>query len=384
MRRFPLVLDLESAARRAMPKRLAGYVIAGADSESGTRENRSAFERMRLVPRYGLQVLDRTTRTPLFERTWSMPVGIAPVGLLDTIWPGAEAALAAAAKRANVPFILSTFSGSAMETIAPIAGDSFWFQLYAFRDLPTTLDLLRRAKATGCRTLVVTMDTPVYSKRARDYRNGLAFPPGLTPGFIAEALAAPRWTWATLGRGYPRYGNLYPNYARSGASLREALVELLDPEFKLLLGWEEIRLIRREWPGTLVLKGLQHPGDVARAADAGADGVIVSNHGGRQLDAAPATLDSLPAIVEAAGDRLTVMLDSGIRSGLDIAKAFVRGARFTFAGRPFVFACAAAGTVHGPDFVVRLLAEELSIALAQLGVRAPDELRSTPEMEHGR
>lgn len=380
--RFPMVADLEKAARRRMPYRLGGYVFGGADSGSSVRENRAAFDRIRLVPRYGVSIKARSTEVELFGRRWAAPIGIAPIGLCNTLWPGAEQALAAAARAANVPFILSTFSGESVDTIGPIAGDSAWFQLYPFRDFATTRDIARRAAAAGFRVLVITLDTPLYSKRPDDYRNGLVFPPRLTPWFLAEIAAAPYWAIGATGRGYPAYGTLLP-YAAPGTTRRRALIDLLDAAGLFELTWEEVGLIRKDWQGPLVIKGLQHPDDARRAADLGADGIIVSNHGGRQLDAAPATIDSLPAIVSAVGDRVAVMLDSGIRCGLDVAKALVRGARFTFAGRPFVYAVAAAGNARGADFVIRLLVEELSTALGQLGALTPEHLRRTPDYEHG-
>lgn len=381
LNRFPTVADLERLARRRMPHRLAGYVLAGADSGSGVKENRAAFERMRLVPRYAIKIGGRTTAVKLFGQTWSVPIGIAPIGLLGTLWPGAELAYARAARAAGVPFVLSTFAGESIETVGPVAGRFGWFQLYAYRDMATTRDMVRRAAAAGFGALVLTLDTPLYSKRPDDYRNGLTFPPKLTPAFLAEIAMAPFWALGALGRGYPAYGTLLP-YVPIGLPRHRALQALLDAADIIDLSWDDVAIIRKDWSGPLIIKGLQHPGDALRAAELGADGVIVSNHGGRQLDAAPASLDTLPEIVEAAGDRIAVMLDSGIRSGLDIAKALVRGARFTFAARPFLYGVAAAGVRRGPDFVIRLLAEELSTALAQLGALTPEELRRAPGYEH--
>ena len=373
LQRYPTFADMERAASRRMPRFIAGYLMGGADAEACLAENRRALERIRLVPRYGIDITAATTRVSLFGRDWAMPAGIAPVGYMDGQWPGSEQALAAAAERAGVPFILSTYAVNSIETVAAIAPTSTWFQLYTFRDEETTLDLVRRAKAAGITVLVITVDIPVYSKRTRDLRNRLEFPPRITPRILAQIAAAPRWALASARRGRPVMGSLMP-YARPELSGWKAMTDLMGIEPNFAVTWAFIERVRAAWPGMLVVKGLIDPRDAEEAVGAGADGIIVSNHGGRQLDAAPASIDALPAIVAAVGSRCTVMMDGGIRSGLDVVKGLVRGARMVFVGRPFVMACAAIGSEPGAEFALALLHEEVRNAFGQLGIRSVDEV----------
>ena len=365
MRRFPLFTDMIAAAGTRVPKRIAGYLLGGADSERGLAENAAAFARMRLLPQYGIDVSRRSTEVDLFGRTYAAPIGVAPVGYASAIWPGSELALAAAAQRARLPFVNSTFAIESLETIKRQAPDVAWFQLYYFQSMATTLALAARADRAGYQVLVLTIDIPTYSKRARDHRNGLEFPPVLSPALLAEVAMAPVWAVEFLKRPYPLPGNLM-QYARNPSGGEAALRELLATTDVHALTWDEVGAMRKAWPGKLVIKGIQHPKDAEMAVTLGADGIIVSNHGGRQFDAAPSPLDTLPAIAEAAGMRATLMMDSGVRSGLDVAKALVRGAQCCFAGRPFVAACAAAGN-QGAAFAMALFQDEINTAFGQLG-----------------
>ena len=365
MRRFPLFTDMMVAAQTRVPRRIAGYLLGGADTENGLDETCAAFSRIRLVPRYGIDVSQRSTAVELFGRTYAAPIGVAPVGYASAIWPGSEQALAAAAQAANVPYVNSTFAIEPLESIKRYAPDVAWFQIYYFQSMDTTLALVKRAERAGYHILVLTIDIPTYSKRTRDHRNGLQFPPTLTPALLAEVAMTPVWAAEFLKRPYPLPGNLMP-YARNPSGGEAALRDLLGTTSVYAMTWDEVRAVRKAWPGKLVIKGLQHPGDAVIAVDLGADGVIVSNHGGRQFDAAPAPIDSLPAIAEAVGTRATVMMDSGIRSGLDVTKAIIRGAECCFAGRPFVAACAAAGN-QGADYAMALFQDEITTAFGQLG-----------------
>ena len=365
MRRFPLFIDMLAAANRRVPKRIAGYLLGGADAEIGLAETCAAFARIRLVPRYGIDVSQRSTAVELFGRTYAAPIGVAPVGYASAIWPGSEQALAAAAQAANVPYVNSTFAIEPLESIKRYAPDVAWFQIYHFQSMDTTLALVKRAQRAGYHVLVLTIDIPTYSKRTRDHRNGLQFPPVLTPALLAEVAMTPLWAVEFLKRRYPLPGNLMP-YARDPSGGEAALRELLGTTGVYAMTWDEVRAVRKAWPGKLVIKGIQHVADAEAAVALGADGIIVSNHGGRQFDAAPAPIDSLPAIAEAIGTRATVMMDSGVRSGLDITKALVRGAECCFAGRPFIAACAAAGN-QGAAYAMALFQDEITTAFGQLG-----------------
>jgi (S)-mandelate dehydrogenase len=381
LRRFPSVEDLERHARRRIPKRLGGYVFGGADSEAGLIENRRAFERIQLLPRYGTDVMQRSTEIAFFGRRWGAPIGVSPVGLMGSLWPGSEHALAAAAAKARVPFALSTFSANALETIAPIAGESAWFQLYAVRNLDVTHDLVRRADKAGYKALVITLDAPVHSKRPKDIRNGFEFPPRVSAGFLWEIARCPAWALGAMQLGYPAHGSLLA-YVPPGVLRPASLYYIPEGTGIFSITWDDVAAIRKLWHGPLIIKGLQHPDDAAIAVAKGADGIIVSNHGGRQLDAAPAAITSLSAIVERAGKQATILLDSGVRCGLDVAKTLVRGGHCAMSGRSFIAACAAIGTARGADYAMALFAHEVSLALAQLGVRTCDELRACPGYEH--
>jgi isopentenyl diphosphate isomerase/L-lactate dehydrogenase-like FMN-dependent dehydrogenase len=314
----------------------------------------------------------------LLGERWSLPVGIAPIGYLDALWPGAETALAAAAAQADIPFVLSTYAVTDLETMAGVNPQA-WFQLYAFRDEATTLDLVRRARAAGYKVLVVTVDVPVYSKRCRDLRNGLELPPRITPRILAQVARAPIWLVGTVRRGRPLVGSLMA-YAPAGMSGWRAAAELMRTEPNFPVTWRFIERIRAAWPDRLLVKGLLDPEDARTAAAIGADGIVVSNHGGRQLDAAPASIDALPAVVEAVGDRIAVMLDGGVRCGLDVVKALVRGAHFVFAGRPFVLAMAAAGA-RGGAYAVSLFHAEIVNAMGQLGLTSIAKVRGNRALE---
>ncbi len=372
LKRYPLFQDMIARAERRIPKRIAGYFLGGADTEKGLAENVAAFQRIRLTPRYGVDVANRSPRIELLGRTYSAPIGVAPVGYTSAIWPGAERALSAAAQRANLPFITSTYAIEPMEVIAKLAPDVAWFQLYYIQTMETTLRLVARAEAAGIKVLVVTIDIPTYSKRTRDHRNGLEFPPVITPSLLYEVMQKPAWSAGFLRQPYPLAGNLMP-YATNPKGGEQAMRELFAATPVHAMSWDEIKTVRKAWPGKMVIKGVQHPDDAEAALAAGADGVIVSNHGGRQLDAAPASIDALPAIAERVGARMTVMLDSGVRSGLDVVKALVRGAQCCFAGRPFVAACAAAGN-HGAPYSMQLFQDEIDTAFGQLGISGPHEV----------
>ena len=374
MRRFPVFDDMIEAAERRIPRRIAGYLLGGADSERGLAENRAAFQRIQLVPRYGVDLSKLSLAVDVLGQTYSAPIGVAPVGYTGAIWPGAERALAEAAQRSNVPFITSTFAIESLETIIGYAPDVAWFQLYYFKTKGHSLDLIERAKRAGYRVLVVTIDIPVYSKRTRDHRNSLEFPPAVSLSLLAEVARTPVWSAEYLKRPYPLPGNLM-RYAANPAGGAAALRELLAQTEIQALSWEALAELRKAWPGKLVVKGIQHPRDAEAAVAAGADGIIVSNHGGRQFDGAPASIDSLPAVAEAVGGRAVVMLDSGVRSGLDVAKALVRGAQCCFAGRAFVAACAAAGH-PGAAHAMGVFQDEIATALGQLGASSPAALRA--------
>jgi L-lactate dehydrogenase (cytochrome) len=378
LRRFPTFADIEQGAIARLPRFLSDFLLGGADGEIALRENRRALDAIKMLPRFGIPLAGLTTEIDLLGQRWAAPIGVAPVGYAGAFWPGAELALAQVAEQQNLPFILSTMSITPFAEIIKAAPKVTWFQLYPFNDWTINEDLINKLWSSGVKALVITMDLPVYAKRARDLRHGIDFPMPISLPLLIDIARHPAWAWAIFQTGTPIASNLLP-YLDPALSLRDGLVKLMGQLDKEVT-WEHIARFRKLWPGKLVLKGLLHPGDAEHAVKEDVDAVIVSNHGGRQLDAAPAAIDALPAIVDAVGDRIEVMFDSGIRSGLDITRALARGARMTFAGRPFYAAVTAAG-LAGAELSVSLFLSELVNALSQLGVTRIDAPEMLAELE---
>ena len=304
----------------------------------------------------------------LFGRRYGLPIAIAPVGMGSLIWPGAELINARAAANNDIPMVLSTVACASMEDMAEATEGRLWYQLYSPKDVAIRWDLLGRAQAAGIEVLILTVDVPVPPRRERTIRSGLSVVPKITLGNILRAALHPAWSIETLRQGIPEFRNLTP-YIPEGASFQEAAT-FVRSQFGRAIGLEEIKAIRDRWPGRLIVKGILHPEDAATAVDIGVDGVLVSNHGGRGSDASPPSIEALPEIVDAVGGRAAVLLDSGVRSGLDVLRACSLGADFVLLGRPFFYGVAALGKC-GADHVVRILREELIHAMRQHGfVRA--------------
>lgn len=366
--------DLRRLARRRLPRILFDYIDGGAGDDAGVRRNRAAFEAYRLRPRYLVDVSERSLATSLWGQRFAAPFGIAPVGLVGLFHPDGELLLAQAARDAGVPFILSGASIATIEDVARIAPEHAWYQLYPAREQRISLDMLRRATQAGVGVLVLTVDLPIPARRERDVRNGFDFAIRMSPSLLLDGLAHPRWAAGYLARGgLPAFGNWAP-YAPPGASARVVAEFLVSHSFAPQT-WSDVDVYRREWPGRLVLKGIQHVDDARRAVDIGVDGLIVSNHGGRQLECLPAAIDVLPAIRAAVGDRLVVMVDGGIQRGSDVAIALSLGADFVFVGRAPTYGVAAAG-LAGAARALEILREELDLAMGQLGVTSVGGLRS--------
>lgn len=365
--------DFRLRARRRLPRIAFDFIDGGADDEACLQRNRAAFGAYRLVPRYLRDIDHRDQSTELFGRRYASPFGISPTGLAGLFRHRADAMLAAAAREANVPFLLSSAANIAIEEAMEIAPGNVWFQVYATRDQDINADLLRRARACGVPVLVLSVDTPVNSNRERNRRNGFARPFRMTPSIVLDALGHPGWVLRYLRTGgVPMMRNWQP-YARPGAPATEVadLFGSLTPAGGT--DWTTLARMRQDWPGPLLVKGLLHPEDVVRARDAGVDGVIVSNHGGRQLDAAPSPVEMLPAIRAAVGSSFPLMLDSGVRRGSDIVIARCLGVRACIAGRPTLYAVAAYGQ-PGVAHAFALLRREIDAVLAQIGCPVFDEL----------
>ncbi len=356
---------LRRAAQCRLPRLAFDFMDGGAGRETALCASAESFARLRLMPRALAGNVTRDLSTTLLGRRYALPIGIAPIGMAGFIWPGADGAFARAAVAADIPYCLSTAGTASIERIAALAPDHGWFQLYVGRDEAITRDLVTRARAAACPVLVVTVDVPAPGKRVRDLLNGFALPFKLTPRILFDMACHPAWTMAMARQGAPRFANL-ERYAGPDSGVG-SLAQLMAAQSSARLDWAELARIRDQWGGKLVVKGIIDPTDAKRAADEGYDGVIVSNHGGRQLDAAPATIDALPRVRATVGDRIAVMVDGGIRTGEDIAKAIVSGADFVWLGRAFLYAIAALGPEAGPRKVIDLLRDEFDRALAMLG-----------------
>jgi len=359
--------DAREKARRRMPRFAFDFIDGGAGTETGLGRNRAAFINRILEPRALINVDgDLSTRTRFLGKSWAAPYGVAPVGLAGLAWPGIDRFLARAAEQAGVPYCASTPSTAKLEDLHDCAPNSGWFQLYVGSSQEIVDDLIERARIAGYDTLIVTADVPRPGKRRRDLRNQFALPLKITPRFIWELASHPRWSLGVLRHGAPRFANL-ERYAEPGASTT-SLASLMAKQSSGRLDWDLLADIRSKWPGKLILKGILSPQDAQRAASEGVDAIVVSNHGGRQLDGAPATLDALGPIRDAVGPDFPLIVDGGIRSGEDVLKALMAGADFVLMGRAFLYSVAAIGQ-DGAAEAFTMLQAELTNAMAQTGVR---------------
>lgn len=374
-RHYPTLAHLRRAARRHPPAFAYEYMDGGAGEDKGIARNWAALDAVELVARYGV-----TTELPplgieLLGQRYAAPFGVAPMGGPAFVWPGADEYLARAAQAARVPYVLATPGGMTIERAGEVAPDVFWFQLYQFprNDHAVGFDMVRRAAAAGARALLLTLDVPVRTTRPREVVAGVNSPFRPDLRMALDIATSPGWLMAMLRNGIPRFAMLRP-YAGDNASLGEVMA-FVRQEMRGAFTWDEVARYRDLWKGPLVLKGLLHPDDAERAVAVGADAVVVSNHGGRQVEALPASVDALPAIVARVGTRATVMLDSGIRSGTDVVRALALGAQATLVGKGFLWGLGALGA-RGPAHVIEVLAEETQAALGQIGARLPAEARS--------
>ena len=373
--------DLHRIAKRKLPKIIFDYIEGGVEDERGLARNEAAFHKHRLLPRYLVDASKRDQSATVFGHTYASPFGISPTGGVGLYRREGEVMLAQAAAAANIPYIMSGGSNASMEEALRVAPNNVWFQLYAAKDGNITDALIGRARDGGAGALVLTVDVPVHPKRERNYRNGFArIRRGgvmeslkLKPSILLEAITHPGWVteYIRLG-GAPTLGNWAP-HAGNGASTEEVIAFGRGQTPAAAQTWRDLERYRRLFPRALVVKGILNPADAVRAAEIGVDGIIVSNHGGRQLDQAPASLEALPAIKAAVGDKLTVMLDSGVRRGADILIAFCLGAQFVFFGRPTLYG-AVAGGLPGVKKVIEIFRGEIDLVMGQIGCPSLDQL----------
>lgn len=359
--------DLRQLAMRRAPRAIFDYVDRGSYDEATIRANRADFDAIKLRQRVMIDVDQRSLRTTLVGADARMPVALAPTGLTGILHPDGEILAARAAQAFGVPFTLSTLSICSIEAVRAAVERPFWFQFYVMRDRGFAASLVERAKRAQCSALMLTTDLQILGQRHRDLKNGLTVPPKLTLRNLLDIASKPRWAWAMLRTPHKSFGNL-ADALPAGSKGLSTLSEWIASQFDPTLSWHDVAWVRSLWPGKLIIKGILDPDDARHAVDAGADAIVVSNHGGRQLDGAPSAISVLPRIVDAVGDRAEVLLDSGVRSGQDVLKALALGARGTMIGKAFLYGLGAMGQA-GVATALELIRKELDVSMALTGTR---------------
>ena len=360
------VEDLMKLAKRRVPKMFFDYADSGAYTEGTYRDNTSDFSKIKLRQRVAVNLEDRNLATTMLGQPVSMPVAIAPVGSTGMQSADGEIKAARAAEKFGIPFTLSTMSICSIEDVAENTSKPFWFQLYVMRDRPFIERLIDRAKAAKCPVLVLTMDLQILGQRHKDIRNGLKAPPPITPQFLFEIATKPAWAFGMLGTNRRTFRNI-SGHVTEAVDLA-SLGKWTATQFDLTLNWKDIGWIKDRFGGPVVVKGILDPEDARLAIAHGADAIIVSNHGGRQLDGAPSSIRVLPEIVDAVGDKTEVLMDSGIRSGQDVLKALALGAKGTFVGRAMAFGLGAGGEA-GVTRALSIIQKEADTTMALMGER---------------
>jgi L-lactate dehydrogenase (cytochrome) len=365
--------DLRQLAKKRVARAIFEYVDCGSYAESTLRANRADLELLTLRQRVGIDVDRRSARSTMLGQEVAMPVGLAPVGLTGLNWADGEILAARAAQRFGVPFTLSTMSICSIEDLAGALEQPFWFQLYVMRDRGFAASLIERAKAAGCSALVLTLDLQVQGQRHRDLKNGLAVPPKLTLATALDVMTKPAWALNVLRGKRKSFGNLEGRIpdAKSLTTLSQWIAGQFDPT----LSWKDVEWVKKLWGGKLVLKGILDAEDAKLAVQSGVDAIVVSNHGGRQLDGAMSSIRALPEVVEAVGERLEVWFDGGIRSGQDVLKALALGAHATLIGRAFAYGLGAMGEA-GVTRALEIIRSELDVSMALCGVRTVHDITS--------
>jgi len=371
MDRFPAISDLEKRAKRRSPVYSWEYLASGTGDEASMHRNREGLLKVELSPQFLKGVITPDITTTMFGVEHSAPIGAAPIGLSGLIWPGSDQALAAAAAKHKFPQVLSTVATASPEVVKPIAGDYGWFQLYPPKE-PTMRDaLVDRVADLGYQTMVVTADVPAPSRRERQRKAQIRVPPKIGPRLVVQTALHPAWTLAMLRNGMPGFGTL-ETYVDSKSLAN--LAGFVGASLGGTLSWEYLAAVRERFDGNIVVKGILDPTDAQRCLDEGVDAVWVSNHGGRQLEAAPAAIDTLAPIVDQVAGRAPIFFDSGVRSGADVARALALGADFVFCGRSFMFGLAALGP-PGVAHAFDILVDGLLNVMHQTGCETIDDLR---------
>lgn len=365
------IADLRREAKRRLPRSVFEFIDGGAEDELTLADNRAAFERTRLVPRVLVDVSRPDPSTDIVGTPAAAPFLVAPMGSCMLAWPGADLAIARAAAHHGIPYTLSTMATTSIEDMARSVQGRLWFQLYVLNNREFTLSLVDRARAAGYETLVVTVDLPVAGNRERDLRNGLSVPIRFTPRHILEGITHPGWAWRLMTGGLPQFENVRGllDEQDAGMTIAARVGRSLDAGFD----WDALERVRERWPGTLLVKGVEHPEDAKRLVAGGCDGLWISNHGGRQLDGAIAPADALPAIAQAVGGRVPLIVDSGVRRGVDALKVRALGGQAVAVGRAALFGAACGGEA-GAKHALGILIGELKRAMQLAGVATLGEV----------
>ena len=358
--------DLRELAKKRVARAIFEYVDCGSYTECTLRANQADIESLGLRQRVGIDVDRRSTATSLLGQRVTMPAALAPIGLLGLNWANGEILAARAANKFGIPFTLSTMSICSLEDVAEATGKPFWFQLYVMRDRGFAASLIERAKAAKCSALVLTLDLQIQGQRHRDLKNGLAVPPRLTWGTAFDILRKPGWALNIMTSKRRSFGNLEGRIAK--ADNLTTLSQWIAGQFDPTLSWKDVEWVKRLWGGPLVLKGILDVEDAKIAAQSGADAIVVSNHGGRQLDGAASSIRALPQVADAVGDRIAVWFDGGIRSGQSLLKALALGAKAVLLGRAFVYGLGAMGEA-GVLTALETIQKELDVTMALTGIR---------------
>tara|TARA_B100001778_G_C18600106_1_gene636815 strand:- start:1691 stop:2839 length:1149 start_codon:yes stop_codon:yes gene_type:complete len=360
---YPSIADLKIKARKKIPRFAFEYLNGGCNDDVNIKRNNDEIRNVQLRPEYIKKFNGSSLKTSVFGIEYDLPFGIAPIGLQGLMWPNSPEILAKSAFKNNIPFILSTVSTSSIERISEITEGKFWFQLYHPAEDKLTNDLIIRTHDSGCKVLVILCDVPTFGYRPKDIKNGLSMPPKMNLNNFFQIFSKPHWAVETIKYGQPSFETLKP-YMPKGLNLKQ-LGGFMNQTFDGRLNEEKIKKIRDNWKGKLVLKGVSSEFDVKQSIRLGIDGIIISNHGGRQLDAGPSSIKVLEKIAPKYGDKIEIMMDSGIRSGPDISRTLATGAKFTFLGRSFMYGVCALGK-KGGDQTIHILKTELNQIMEQL------------------
>ena len=372
--KYPSVADLRERSRSKIPKFAFEYLDGGCNDDVNLKKNTQRIRDIELKPKYLVDYDKPSLKAELFGHIYDAPFGISPIGLQGLMWPKSPEILAKAAFDHNIPFVLSTVTTASIERIAEITEGKAWFQLYHPAEESVTKDILKRAEVAECPVLVILADVPSFGYRPRDIRNGLSMPPKMTLTNIVNAIKRPHWLFQTIINGQPSFETLKP-YMPKKLNLSQ-LAKFMDATFSGRLNEEKIKKIRDLWKGKLVLKGAESIQDVEMAFQLGLDGVIVSNHGGRQVDVGQATIDSMKTIAPLYKDKITLMMDSGIRGGADVARVMSTGVDFSFMGRTFMYGVSALGK-KGGYHTISMLKTQLTQIMEQLSCSKVKDIYNT-------